>query len=171
MPIEARFAHVNLVARDWRRLADFYSRVFGWVPVPPERNLSGPWLDAATKIPDAGIRGVHLRLPGHGPVGPTLEIFQYQPAAERPVLAMNQPGFGHIALTVPDVTAALEAVIASGGGAVGELVSTDIPGAGRLRFVYATDPESNVIELQQWSGRPVPAEPLRQLLTSERSMP
>jgi hypothetical protein len=23
---------------------------------------------------------------------------------------------------------------------------------GRLRFVYATDPERNVIELQQWSG-------------------
>jgi len=48
MAIEARFAHVNLIARDWRRLADFYSRVFGWEPVPPERHLSGAWPDAAT---------------------------------------------------------------------------------------------------------------------------
>jgi predicted enzyme related to lactoylglutathione lyase len=42
-------------------------------------------------------------------------------------------------------------VVAAGGGTVGDLVSVDIPEAGRLNFVYATDPEGNVIELQQWS--------------------
>jgi catechol-2,3-dioxygenase len=36
--IEARFGHVNLVARDWRRLADFYTRVLGCEFVPPERD-------------------------------------------------------------------------------------------------------------------------------------
>jgi predicted enzyme related to lactoylglutathione lyase len=55
MAVGARFAHVNLIARDWRRLADFYSRVFGWEPVPPERHLSGAWLDAATDLPAARI--------------------------------------------------------------------------------------------------------------------
>jgi predicted enzyme related to lactoylglutathione lyase len=152
MPIDARFAHINLIARDWRRLADFYSRVFGWEPVPPERHLSGVWLDAATGIPAARIHGVHLRLPGHGSKGPTLEIFQYHHSAERPVQALNRPGFGHIALAVADVAAALAAVRAAGGGSVGEAVSTDIPGAGKIRFVYATDPEGNVIELQEWSS-------------------
>jgi predicted enzyme related to lactoylglutathione lyase len=150
MPIEARFTHVNLIARDWRRLAEFYTRVFGWAPVLPERHLSGGWLEAATGLPAARIHGVHLRLPGHGATGPTLEIFQYHHAAERPPSAVNRPGFGHIALTVADVTAARDAVVAAGGGTVGDLVSADIPGAGRLRFVYATDPEGNVIELQQW---------------------
>jgi catechol-2,3-dioxygenase len=29
--IDARFGHVHLIARDWRRLADFYERVFGGV--------------------------------------------------------------------------------------------------------------------------------------------
>ena len=151
MAIEARFAHVNLIARDWRRLADFYSRVFGWEPVPPERHLSGAWLDAATGLPAARIHGVHLRLPGYGATGPTLEIFQYHHAAERPAAAANRSGFGHIALAVADVTAARDAVVAAGGGTVGDLVSVDIPEAGRLNFVYATDPEGNVIELQQWS--------------------
>src|SRR5215831_9165895 len=27
--MKARFAHVNLIARDWRRLAQFYTKVFG----------------------------------------------------------------------------------------------------------------------------------------------
>lgn len=152
MPIDARFAHVNLIARDWRRLADFYARVFGCERVPPERNLSGDWLDAATGLSGAGIRGAHLRLPGHGATGPTLEIFEYHASVERSTTAMNRPGLGHIALTVPDVAAALAAVRAAGGGAVGALVAADIPGAGRIRFVYATDPEGNVIELQEWSS-------------------
>jgi predicted enzyme related to lactoylglutathione lyase len=150
--IESRFAHVNLIARNWRRLADFYSRVFGWEPVPPERDLSGAWLDSATGLAGARIRGAHLRLPGHGARGPTLEIFEYHQPAERPTTAVNRPGFGHIALTVADVAAALEAVVTAGGGTVGETVSTDISGAGRIRFVYATDPEGNVIELQEWSS-------------------
>ena len=68
-----KYTHTNLVARDWRRLADFYIKVFGCTPVPPERDLSGDWLDKATSLQDAHIRGVHLRLPGHGDAGPTLE--------------------------------------------------------------------------------------------------
>ena len=44
--IDAQFGHVNVVARDWRRLADFYERLFGCVLVPPERDYSGPDLEA-----------------------------------------------------------------------------------------------------------------------------
>jgi predicted enzyme related to lactoylglutathione lyase len=72
-----RFAHVNLIAQDWRRLAAFYELVFGCRPVPPERQLAGAWLDAATGLVGARIQGAHLRLPGYGDAGPTLEIFQY----------------------------------------------------------------------------------------------
>jgi hypothetical protein len=42
MAQEIRYAHTNLVARDWRALSQ-------------------------------------LRLPGHGPEGPTLEVFSYEP--------------------------------------------------------------------------------------------
>jgi hypothetical protein len=55
--LNAKYTHTNLVARDWRRLADFYQEVFGCVPVPPERHLSGRWLEAATSVPNAEIRG------------------------------------------------------------------------------------------------------------------
>jgi glyoxylase I family protein len=33
--IEARFGHVNVIARDWRVLADFHVELFGCVLVPP----------------------------------------------------------------------------------------------------------------------------------------
>ena len=71
-----RFGHLNIVAEDWRRLADFYTDVFGCVLVPPERNYSGADVERGTAVPGATLRGVHLRLPGHGDEGPTLEIYQ-----------------------------------------------------------------------------------------------
>jgi hypothetical protein len=63
MTLQARYVHTNLIARDWRALADFYQRVFGCVPVPPERDLSGPIMEAGTGVPGAHLRGMHLRLP------------------------------------------------------------------------------------------------------------
>ena len=149
--IDARFGHVNLVAADWRALADFYQSVFGCVFVPPERDLSGPVLEAGTGVPGATIRGAHLRLPGLGPEGPTLEIFQYGTGPDRGAAAINRPGFGHIAFAVPDVSAAREAVLAEGGGVVGEVVTTGTSDGRRVTWAYVTDPEGNFIELQAWS--------------------
>jgi glyoxylase I family protein len=146
-----RYAHTNLVARDWRRLAGFYVEVFGCEPVPPERDAQGPWLDRATGLRGAHLRGVHLRLPGHGPAGPTLEIFGYDESVAQTEPTANRLGFGHIAFQVDDVAATLEKLLAAGGSRLGEIADTDIEGAGRLRVVYARDPEGNVLELQAWS--------------------
>ena len=146
----AKYVHTNLIAQDWKRLADFYTRVFGCALVPPERDLSGKWLDDATSVPNAHLRGAHLRLPGYGDAGPTLEIFQYDAGLDKPTTAINRPGFGHIAFLVDDVDAARDAVIAAGGTAIGKIVSPEIAGAGQVRFVYVADPEGNIIELQKW---------------------
>ena len=51
----ARFGHVNLTGRDWRRLADLYVDLFGLDLVPPERNYRGPDLEAATGVADGNI--------------------------------------------------------------------------------------------------------------------
>jgi predicted enzyme related to lactoylglutathione lyase len=150
--IDARFGHVNIIARDWRRLADFYERVLGCTPVPPERNLGGPEVSAATGVANAAFRGAHLRLPGGGPNGPTLEIFQYDPSLEGQPRAANRPGFGHVAFAVPDVPAALEAFVANGGGTVGDTITTHTSDGRAVRWVYATDPEGNIVELQAWSS-------------------
>jgi predicted enzyme related to lactoylglutathione lyase len=151
MPISARYTHTNIVARDWRGLARFYAEVFGCVPVPPERDISGRQIEEATGIPRARLRGMHLRLPGYGPDGPTLEIFQYEPEEHKPKTAANRPGVSHIAFAVDDVEEAMRVLLLAGGGAIGRTVRMDVPGVGTITFVYATDPEGNIIELQNWS--------------------
>jgi predicted enzyme related to lactoylglutathione lyase len=150
LSLKARYAHTNLVARDWRKLARFYEEVFGCEPVPPERDFSGPDLEAGTGVPGARLRGVHLRLPGYGDDGPTLEIFNYSILQEGPPPAANRPGFGHIAFVVDDVATARQAVIAAGGKPVGEVVTLKVETGPKVTWCYVTDPEGNVIELQSW---------------------
>jgi len=147
MPI--KYGHTNLIAKDWRRLTSFYQCIFECIPVPTERNLSGEWIDKATGIRDAHITGIHLRVPGYGEDGPTLEIFQYDEMPEHPLEKPNTPGFRHIAFSVDNVNATAQAVLANGGSIIGELTERVIPGLGKIIFQYLTDPEGNIIEIQK----------------------
>lgn len=146
-----RYVHTNLVARDWRALAHFYRTVFACAPHGPERDQSGPWLARGIGVDGISLRGVHLLLPGHGPAGPTLEIYAYEPALDAPRPMPNRPGLGHLAFEVDDVAATLAAVERAGGAALGTPVRREIEGLGTIDFVYARDPEGNVLELQRWS--------------------
>ena len=147
----ARYVHTNLVARDWRSLAQFYQDVFGCLPVPPGRDYAGPGLENGTGIPGAALKGVHLRLPGCGPDGPTLEIFQYSELAEEGEKAVNRPGFGHIAFSVDDVEKARGEALSHGCTAVGDVVALSPARDKTVTWCYVRDPEGNVIELQSWS--------------------
>lgn len=148
-----KYTHTNLIAKDWKRLSNFYQEVFECIPIPPERDLSGEWLDKATGLSMSHISGIHLRLPGCGENGPTLELFQYGSMPEHPSVNPNTPGFSHIAFAVDDVAAIAETVLNHGGSAVGELTVRDVPGVGLLTFQYVSDPEGNIIEIQNWKKR------------------
>ena len=148
---QVRYTHTNLVARDWRKLAAFYEKVFGCVPVPPERDLQGEGLERGSGVRGARIWGVHLRLPGYGSGGPTLELFEYADMVDQQLPLPNRPGFGHIAFEVRDVEQTLQAVLAAGGARLGEVVTLEVPEAGTITFTYARDPEGNILELQSWS--------------------
>ena len=151
-PLSATYGHTNIVARDWRSLAAFYEGVFGCVAVPPERDYRSPDLDRGTGLRDAHLTGTHLRLPGRGPDGPTLEIYSYDDlvdAADRS--RPNRLGWGHIAFAVDDVESALEVVLAAGGSAIGEVVTLRTADGRRVTWCYVADPEGNAVELQSWS--------------------
>ena len=122
----ARYVHTNLIARDWQRLARFYQDVFGCMPVPPERNLSGAEMEAGTGVPAARLRGMHMRLP-------------------------HRPGFAHIAFAVDSVAAAREQVLPQGGSPVGDVVTVAVAPTARVTWCYVRDPEGNIVELQAWS--------------------
>lgn len=146
----AHYGHTNLIAADWRRLVKFYAEVFGCTQTGTERDLQGEALERGTGLKDARLRGVHLRLPGHGDNGPTLEIFSYERSVPAPAASPNRVGFGHIAFVVPDVELARRAVLAAGGTQHGEVVTTPANGR-KVTWVYMRDPEGNLVELQAWS--------------------
>lgn len=152
MKNQIEYVHTNIIAQDWRKLAQFYIEVFDCIPVYPERDLAGDWIDKLTNLKDAKIRGMHLRLPGHEN-GPTLEIFEYnQKKGKTDFKAVNDPGFGHIAFRVDDVEKILNKLLQHGGSKYGELVTREIKGLGTLTVIYTRDPEGNIIELQKWQN-------------------
>ena len=148
--MKATYKHTNIIAKDWRVLATFYQEIFGCIPVPPERNLSGEWLARGTGVPNASFSGVHLRLPGHGEHGPTLEIYQYSENEPRPATAANREGIIHLAFEVDDVEQAATDVLMHGGSRIGDITTSEVEGVGLLTFTYLADPEGNIIELQSW---------------------
>jgi len=148
--MKSTYKHTNIIARDWRALAKFYQDVFGCIPVPPERDLSGTWVEKGTGIPGARFSGMHLRLPGHGETGPTLEIFQYAKNEPRPKTVANREGITHLAFEVDDIDQGMSSVLNHGGRKLGDITSSDVEGLGLLTFVYLADPEGNIIELQEW---------------------
>ncbi len=152
-----RYVHTNIVARDWKSLVDFYVKVFDCRIRPPERHLTESWLAEGTGVAGARADGVHLLLPGWGDAGPTLEIFTYGenlPPGGPP--AANREGFGHLAFHVDDVEAVLRRLLEAGGSACGKVVRTPLAG-GFLTFVYAADPEGNIVEIQNWETAADPA--------------
>ena len=148
--MKAKYKHTNIIAKDWRKLARFYQNVFGCVLVPPERDLSGDWLDKGTGVTNAHFTGVHLLLPGHGENGPTLEIFQYSQNKPKPDTAANREGIMHLAFQIDDINQATSEVLKHGGRKIGEITSREVAGVGLLTFIYLADPEGNIIELQSW---------------------
>lgn len=143
-----RYLHTNIIAKDWRALAAFYTEVFGCEPVLPEEGLSDEWTDGQTGI--CGMRmttGARLKLPGSGAM---LEILSCEPAGLDTWRPVNRPGLGHIAFYVDNIEKVLADVAAHGGQQVSEVVRRAAKGMGTLTIVYACDPEGNGLELQNW---------------------
>ncbi len=145
-----RYVHTNIIAKNAGRLIDFYKTVFHCQSINETRDLRGEWLDRLTGLNQAHITGEHLLLPGYGEEHPTLEIFSYDTLEETISTEINRPGIAHIAFEVDDVNVTLKELINAGGSSVGEVVTAAYPNGLEAVFVYAKDPEGNIIELQSW---------------------
>ncbi len=146
-----RYAHTNIVAKNWEKLSTFYINVFNCTKKLPERKLSGDWLDKGTGLFGAQLEGIHLLLPGHGDICPTLEIFSYKDTHESEPIMANYTGFTHIAFEVSDVEQTLKKAMENGGTLLGEITKKEIEDVGLLKFLYFRDPEGNIIEIQSWN--------------------
>lgn len=146
-----KYTHTNINSPDAQKLAAFYMKVFGCTVVPPERDLHGEWFDKVTGMKGARARGMHLLLPGYGAEGPTIEIFTQDLKPDNASCSINGNGFAHMAFAVDDVRRTYELIVQEGGSACGEIVSHYYESKdSTLTFVYAKDPDGNIIEVQRW---------------------
>jgi len=145
-----KYVHTNIITKDWKKLSDFYIKVFDCKIMPPVRKQEGEWLSQGTGVTKASLEGAHLLLPGYGENGPTLEIYQYAKIKNQTAVSPNQRGFGHIAFEVESVASMVEKIIEHGGSKNGVITSRNIEGVGVISFIYVRDPDGNLIELQNW---------------------
>lgn len=147
-----RYVHTNIIAKDCKNLIEFYKEVFGCRSIGEKRDLRGEWLDKMTGIPGAHIVGEHLVMPGYDEDHPTIEIFSYDQMEGDLTHQINTYGIAHLAFEVDNVAETLEKVLARGGKMVGELVHADYEDGRKATFVYVTDLEGNILELQSWDS-------------------
>lgn len=141
-----RLKHVNLTAHNADSLAAFYREAFGFSERRPPRRLCGEAVSRGNGLPRSEIYAIWLDL--NDDTGPFLEIMQYSQMVNRPKPAVNEPGFGHLAFEVGDLTESVGNVLRFGGSLQGQITNL---GTAETPFlvVYVRDPEGNILELEQ----------------------
>ena len=129
-----RLDHIGLSVASLDATADFYTRAFGF-----EHEFEF--------VLPGGIRGVMML---HASAG-RLELFERPGSAPgiqgaKPLEAIATRGYGHFALTVPDIASAFDGALAAGASAVFEPGPSPEPG---VLFAFLADPEGNLVELLQ----------------------
>lgn len=148
MAMHARYTQLSVAAKEWERLATFYTQVFGCTPVTVEHEYPEPVPDAETRAMGISQAGIHLRLPGYGTHGPILAIYH------DPDRSNNLVSGSHLVFTVGDVDEAQTMIKAAGGQIHTHTTQQTLPSGVQLTCAFVADPEGNVIELQSWSYEP-----------------
>jgi len=128
--------HTSLSVADLDAQRAWYQRALGLHEVVEEFQLDEPAVRTVVLRSGSGVR---------------LELIERAGATRHrayadPLDAASTLGFGHWAVSVRDLDAAFDAIVAAGGVAVWPPADAVQPGA---RFAYVKDPEGNLIELIQ----------------------
>ena len=135
---QVRLAYIQLVASNWKRLRDFYCRVFDCQGVPPLPDLTAERLETP----------LYLRMPGHGPQGPLLGISENSNEAQSRQPGPHRLGLDHLAFWVADLETVLNLVERHGGTKSDVMIHTQA-GERQLKWAFVLDPEDNRIRLTQ----------------------
>ncbi len=126
--------HAGLTVQDLDRASAFYAEAFGFAAEFP------------FELGVDGIRGVMLR----HPEGARLELFARPASAggeqrgRTPIETIAFHGYGHFALTAPDLDAVYARAVEAGAA---ERVSPRPSPEPGVRFAFVADPEGNLVEL------------------------
>jgi len=148
-----RIDHINLVADDLEAMIAFYRDLLG-LRLGKRVTISGPWIEAVTRLPQVEAEVVFLE----APQGPGIELIQYhRPAGRRPAGLgdPNTKGLRHIAFRVAELNALVAAMQAAGVEFASEI--QQVPSAQvdfalqHKRLIYCRDPEGNLLELCEFA--------------------
>jgi catechol 2,3-dioxygenase-like lactoylglutathione lyase family enzyme len=131
--VSGRFDHVGLTVADLAAMTSWYAAAFGLE------------VELEFALDQVDFRGVMLKSPD----GWRIELLHRRGntaglQAADPVEAALTRGFGHVALDVPAVDPAYDALVAA--GATDRMSPRPSPEPG-VRMAYVADPEGNLIEL------------------------
>lgn len=143
-----RLLHISLTARDADKLSEFYREVFGCVDRRPPKRLSGEAVSRGNGLANSSIYAVWLNFPNNA--GPFLEIMEYAETIGRDAPAVNEPGYGHLAFAVQDLSKTIENVLLLGGSLQGRVTNFGTKKQPHL-IVYVRDSEGNILELEQFT--------------------
>jgi predicted enzyme related to lactoylglutathione lyase len=150
-----QFAHISIVAKDWKLLSQFYIDAFGCVPTSANEFIAGEWLEKMTNIGGVKLEGIQLSLPGCDD-GPKLYIHSANHLLKRRLPPqINDTGLSYIAFTMDDIKPFIARVLQFGGRFYGEIVDTQIDDS-PLKLVLMRDPEGNIVELQSKIDKKAP---------------
>lgn len=121
-----KFKYVQIGAKDYKALADFYINALDFVKVDDDS-----WLD--------GKEGIVLQAPGFDDGNAVL--FGFIPSTKGASAQINDKGFAHTCYETTDVKGAVKRLVKFGGGFQSTLKHPTINPC-----VYCKDPEGNVVE-------------------------
>jgi catechol 2,3-dioxygenase-like lactoylglutathione lyase family enzyme len=125
--------HVGLSVADLDHTTAFYSTALGLAEVV-ER----------VELPGAGVRTAMLQAPNGMRIELIERVDSMQQEFSDPMDGAGIQGFFHWALTVENLDATVEALLAAGASMVTPPADGARPG---VRFAYLKDPEGNLLEL------------------------
>ena len=133
-----RFLHVNIITGDWKRSSAFYQSAFGAKPFGKQRDYEDDWIQNLVGVRDIHVIGEHVKMPGYGAIGPTLEIFTYNKESRRRPLTEQDQGIISVGFMADNLTELLQAIDNAGGSIVSQ--------AGNNSAI-AQDPDGNLITI------------------------
>ena len=138
--------HTGITVSNLERSLAFWRDVLGF-ELSHRTHQTGELASEITGVPGAEIKLAVLKAPGH-----KIELLEYLAPPDRKQNVDLRPcdvGSAHIALTVDDLDAVLNAMAASGWKTAGQPQALKTgPNAGK-RVVYVRDPDGTTIELMQ----------------------